>query len=433
MYGGVATAALFPTLDRQLQSDHRRFQARSGQVAHSITRNFTDISDREKESERLDMPAQYAYMVLRAGFWANDWEFIADMWPSVKKALEYVLKYRDKNGDLLPDMEGIMCSYDNFPMYGVAPYVASQWLAAVAAAVEAARVLGDTAAEQRYREVFTHGVTVFEDRAWNGKYYRLCNDEGGQHGGTDEGCLTDQVIGQWAAHLIGMPHFLDRTRVRKALRHIMRRNYHPDYGIRNCTWPYDEFLHEIDASTWVDQANTAWTGVELAFASFLIYEGLYRDGLKVIKNVDDRYRRSGLYWDHKEFGGHYFRPMSAWAIMHALLGLTVHGTTWSFAPRVPEENVRMFFACGQCTGLYERTVSGGKERITISVLNGALKVRDLRLGLCGECAGKARVTCAGKRVAAKQYSCDCEKGRAHIRLSRARTVRAGKALLITCG
>jgi uncharacterized protein (DUF608 family) len=433
MYGGVATAALFPELDRQLQRDHRGFQARSGQVAHSITRNFSDISAREKGSERLDMPAQYAYMVLRAGFWANDMEFIAEMWPSVKKALEYVLRERDKNGDLLPDMEGIMCSYDNFPMYGVAPYVASQWLAAVAAAIEAAVLLGDTRAEQRYREVFEQGVAVFEQQAWNGSYYRLCNDEGGAHGGTDEGCLADQVIGQWAAHLVGMPHFLNRTRVRKALQHIMRRNYHPAYGIRNCTWPEDEFLHEIDASTWVDQANTAWTGVELAFASFLIYEGLYRDGLKVIKNVDDRYRTSGMYWDHQEFGGHYFRPMSAWSIMHALLGLAIHGTSWTFAPRVPDDTVRLYFACGQGTGVYERTTTKRGERITITSLTGALQIRDLHLGLTGACTGTARITCAGRRVAAKQYACDCATGTAHIRFARPRTVRAGQKLTVTCG
>lgn len=433
MYGGVATAALFPELDRQLQRDHRGFQSSRGQVAHSITRNFHDINPREKESERLDMPAQYAYMVLRAGFWANDRAFIAEMWPSVKKALEYVLKHRDKNGDLLPDMEGIMCSYDNFPMYGVAPYVASQWLAAVAAGVEAAGLLGDTKAEARYREVLEKGVKVFEDKAWNGTYYRLYNDAGGEHDDMDEGCLTDQVIGQWAAHLIGMPHFLDRSRVHKALRHIMRRNYHPDYGIRNCTWPYDTYLHEIDAGTWVDQANTAWTGVELAFASFLIYEGLYRDGLKVIKNVDDRYRDSGMYWDHKEFGGHYFRPMSAWAIMHALLGLKVHGTTWTFAPRVLEDDVRMYFACGQGTGVYERKLTAKGERIVLTVLTGRLQVRDLHLGLAGACEGKARITCAGKRVAARLFRCDCTQGRAHIRFARARTLRAGQKLSVVCG
>jgi len=32
------------------------------------------------------------------------------------------------------------------------------------------------------------------------------------------------------------------------------------------------------------------------------------EGLAVIKEGDDRYRRSGLYWDHQEFGGHRYRP-----------------------------------------------------------------------------------------------------------------------------
>ena len=47
----------------------------------------------------------------------------------------------------------------------------------------------------------------------------------------------------------------------------------------------------------------------MAFASLLIYEGLFDEGLMVVRNVDDRYRRWGMYWDHQEFGGHYFRQL----------------------------------------------------------------------------------------------------------------------------
>ena len=100
----------------------------------------------------------------------------------------------------------------------------------------------------------------------------------------------------------------------------MRMNYRPDQGLRNCQWPGDQFLHPVGKDTWVDQANTCWTGVELAFVALLYRTGRVEDAETIIKNVDDRYRRLGMYFDHQEFGGHYFRPMSALSIPNAYLG-----------------------------------------------------------------------------------------------------------------
>ncbi|MFW6303915.1 MAG: GH116 family glycosyl-hydrolase, partial [Candidatus Sumerlaeota bacterium] len=156
-YGSVPTAALFPELDRALIKAHEAHQQPSGAVVHSIQRNFKDFDPNEASGKRLDMPSQYAFRALRAYLWSGDVDYLKDIWPSVKKTLDYVLRERDMNGDLLPDMEGVMCSYDNFPMYGVASYVASQWLAAVAAAADAAGVLGDDEAQQRYSEVLEKG------------------------------------------------------------------------------------------------------------------------------------------------------------------------------------------------------------------------------------------------------------------------------------
>jgi uncharacterized protein (DUF608 family) len=375
MYGGVATAALFPELDRAVTRSHLRFQKENGVVAHSITQNYRQIKASELSGKRIDMPAQYAYMGLRAFFWSGDRAFLEEIWPSVKKALDYVLRERDANGDLLPDMEGIMCSYDNFPMYGVAPYVATQWLVAVSAAVEAARVLGDNEAERHYADVLAKGRARLESTSWNGRYYRLYSDRDGKRGDADEGCLTDQIIGQWAAHLAGLPGLLDPKRVKAALRSILKMNYKKDQGVRNCQWPGDKFLHPVADDCWVDQANTCWTGVELAFASFLIYEGLVKEGIEVARNVDERHRRWGIYWDHQEFGGHYFRPMSAWAIIPALLGQRLRDGQITFDPRLQDKKLKLFFTTSDGYGHFVR----GKNAVEIRVLDGEIKERIFRI------------------------------------------------------
>lgn len=373
MYGGISTAALFPELEKAVIRSHLRFQNENGSVVHSISHNYRVKNPREASGSRLDMPAQYAYQALRAGLWQADRAFLAEVWPSVKRALEYGLRERDHDGDGLPDMEGIMCSYDNFPMHGVAPYVATQWLAAYATAIEAAVLLGDGAAEARYRDVLARGSSALEAKAWNGSYYRLY----AKGADMDEGCLSDQIIGQWAVRLLNLRPFLRAERVQGALRSVLRMNYSAEQGLRNCQWPGDAFLHDVPADCWVDQANTCWTGVELAFASLLIYEGLVSEGLELVRNVDDRHRRWGIYWDHQEFGGHYFRPMSAWGVIHAALGFSAVDGVLTFDPKVTDENgdCRLFFVTADGYGRFERDAEG----VALRVLSGRLRLRRLRV------------------------------------------------------
>lgn len=369
MYGGISYAALFPELDKEVIRSHMRFQKENGIITHSIRRNFKTVCPKESSGTRLDMPSQYAYQALRAFFFSEDMDYLKEVWPSVKKALGYVLRERDKNGDMLPDMEGVMCSYDNFPMYGIAPYVVTQWLVALRSAIEVAKILGDDKAKEEYENIFDKGREAFEREAWNGKYYRLYTNGEDK----DEGCLSDQIIGAHAAHLIGLGGVVDEERRKKALKYIMEKNYHKEYGLRNCTWPYDKFLHEIDENTWVDQANTAWSGVELGFTSFLLYEGFEKEALTLLKNVDDRYRHYGLYFDHQEFGGHYFRPMSAWSNINAILGLTIKNGEYSFAPALNDKNQKLFFTHANGFAHYERKVLGKMESIKLISKNFSAK------------------------------------------------------------
>jgi len=431
LYGSFSTAALFSQLDAAMMQAHRRIQGPDGSVSHGIGRDFTQQDVHEAVGHRLDLPSQYVILALRHYFWTGDRDYLEQMWPSCKAALEYVLRERDMNGDLLPDMEGAMCTYDNFPMYGAAGFVASLWLGALAYAVEAARTIGDAAAADRYADILHQAAPVFEEKLWNGEYYRLYNDAGGPRGDHDEGCLTDQIIGQWTTHFIDAEHILNRRRVRKALRHVMKRNFHHEYGVLNCRWPEDEFLHPVDKDCWSDQANTRWTGVELAFSSFLIYEGLLNAGLKVIRHVDETYRSFGMYFDHQEFGGHYFRPMSAWANLNALLGLAVREDAYTFDPRINQDEPRLLFAYGEGYGHYERQLSGSKEKHTIEVHTGTWRCGELTLGLAQVDRGRFTLRAGGRAIPARDVDRAVEGGRLRLRFRRRLAVKAGQALTVT--
>ncbi len=431
MYGSVATAALFPELDKQMIRAHQRLRnAETGSICHGIDRDFTTHDVREAVTERLDLPSQYVLMALRGYFWTGDEDYLREVWPSVTAALEYVLRDRDANGDLLPDMEGVMCTYDNFPMYGAAAFIGSLWLAALAYAAEAAKAVGDGAAAERYADIRRKATPVFEAKLWNGDYYRLWNDEGGEVGGVDEGCLTDQLMGQWAMHFVGLGDVVRPSRVRKALRSILRMSFKP-WGLVNCRWPGETFLHPVEDSCWVDQANTCWTGVELEFASLLIYEGLVREGLAVVENVDARYRKAGLYWDHQEFGGHYYRPMSSWAILQALAGQSIAAGRFTFDPRLDEPDQKLLFTFDGGWGHYVRKAGKDRETVELAVRSGRLRCGELALGLAGAAAGRVRVRARGKAMKRARYdTAECD-GRLLVRFRRPVSVAAGRSLRVT--
>jgi hypothetical protein len=307
------------------------------------------------------------------------------------------------------------------------------WLSALAHATRAAAVLGDTQASERYRAVLEKAALTFEEKLWNGEYYRLYNDKGGARGDTDEGCLTDQIIGEWTAHLVGLGNFLQPPHVKSALRTIMRLSYRPDYGLLNCRWPQDGFLHDVDKNCWSDQANTCWTGVELAFASFLLYRGLSREALAIIRNVDGRYRNAGRYFDHQEFGGHYYRAMSAWAIVNGALGLSIEDDRYGFAPCLPGASQRVFFSYGGGTAVYRRTVSARAETVSVQVETGTFRCRELNLGLAGRASGNVRIDVDRTPLSSSSFDSVFVGRKATIEFRRPLRVRAGSVLSVRLG
>jgi len=422
VYGSIPVIALFPDLQKSTMRSHRDMQLENGLVLHSLYKNFDPASmGRSEETDRLDLPAQYVILVMRDYFWTADLDYLKEMWPSVKKAVGYVLNERDRDGDGHPDMEGIMSSYDNFPMYGTASYIQSQWLCALSAAAEGADILGDSKAEKHYRSLLISGRRLFEERLWNGRYYRLYNSPAGEHPGTDEGCLTDQLAGQWLAGLLGLDPVAAPERMRAAQKSILELSYRPDFGLRNCSWPRDSYWHDVDRDIWVDQANTCWSGVELAFSSFLLYQGFFREAMDVIRTVDDRYREAGLYFNHQECGGHYFRAMSAWAILNGMLGLSRRGDILSFSPNMPEKDFRVFFAMPGYTAHYISRLNG--KAADIRVLSGECRFRELRLSSRDLTASGVKVRIDGKRVRADILKKD---GRIVVRFGKEQRLAEGQ-------
>lgn len=321
----------------------------------------------------------------------GDDAFLREVWPMAKASLRFLFEHFDTDGDLLPDAEQHN-TYDT-EFFGPNPLVCSLTYGAVAAMREMARYLGEEGLADRLEDVFRRGARRFDELLWNGEYYvqRLSDLEQYrcQHG---DGCLSDQLFGQFLAFVTGLGYLLPKAHVKKALKSVYDYNFRKSFrgahaigrtyalgnesGLLICTWPKGgrprfPFFY----------ADEVWTGVEYQVAASLIYAGLVRQGLDIVRAV--RARHDGVRrgpWCEVECGFHYARAMSSWSLITALSGFSFDMTSadkWvAFEPRIQNQEFRTFFSTGLCWGIYEQSHGqNGQTRREIKVLYGDKSVR----------------------------------------------------------
>ena len=319
--GSFPVIALFPELKLSQMKQSIGFQNSKGQVAHTYAGDVRRVDD---GFARVDMNPQFAMMVHRDYLWTGDKEYLAFMWPHVVKAMEFTGSL-DSNGDGLPDRDTAIQTYDQWRMRGTPAYIASLWIGALRAAVQIATNLGNSAEAKQWSEWLAKASTSLDAMLFNGEYYSLWAD-----GKTrDELCMTDQISGEWFTHLIGLESTISQKNLNQAITSIFKYNFNAEFGLHNATAPRRGAdllaLNNL-------QAGGLWSGIEFAFASFLMDHGRYADGVKVVEAVHRRYLRAGQPWNHVECGGHYSRALSSWAMLLAATG---------FKPDVPNQSLAL--------------------------------------------------------------------------------------------
>jgi len=349
---------------------------------------------------------------------SGDLAFLKKVWPKAKKVLEYTWTAWDADKDGL--IEGEQHNTYDIEFYGPNSMIGTFYLGALLAGSRMAEAVGDAAAAKEYRAIFDKGLAKFNQLLWNGEYYVQKYDKvmekKYQYG---DGCLSDQMLGQWLAQVAGLGRFLPEDRLKTTLGSVFKYNFMPDFrefsngqrtyalnderGLVLCTWPKGgrpplPFVY----------SDEVWTGIEYHVASHLIYEGLVEEGLTVAKAVRDRY--DGLKrnpWDEVECGHHYARAMSSWGLILALSGFSYSGpeATMGFAPKVYADDFRTFWSTGSGWGTFsQKTAAGGASRTAeVEIAQGGLSLREFRLDLpAGAAKGPAviKADAAGKPVRA---------------------------------
>lgn len=397
-------ARLFPELDR----DMRRIDLTHQQNPDGGINNRLDFPSPPRPTGERPFSDGHASSILKAyreGLNHHDEAWFREYWPYIRKAIGYLIARDAASSNGEPDgtlSDDQWNTYDNM-IHGVNSFIGSYYLAALRAAEEWARRVGEQADGNRYRTIFERGRENLARRCWNGEYFQQdLPDYLKREGEYGTGCLSDQLLGQWWAHQLGLGYLLPREMVQKALASVFRYNWVADLsgfqhnwrkfaggkdkGLLICTWPKGGRPRYT-----IPYVDEVWTGVEYQVAAHMIYEGMQEEALMVLKGLRDRYDgvpREPMPrnpWNEIECGGHYARAMASWSVLLALTGFEIDGPAElaRFGPRITPENFRALFTGPLGWGSFSQRREGGVQRCEIAVKEGQLRLKRLRLGAEG--------------------------------------------------
>jgi len=344
---------------------------------------------------------------------SGDNEFLKSLYPSAKKTMEYVWVEWDKDKDGM--MEGFQHNTYDIEFLGPNTMVGTFYLGALRAMEEMAKALGDDAGAMEYREIYDKGRANHDSLLWNGEFYIQKYDPNEapryQYG---EGCLSDQMLGQWFAHVVGLGYLLPEEHVKKAIHSVFKHNWKADLmghetvqrvyalndeaGLILCTWP-----NGGRPAFPMIYSDEVWTGFEYQVAAHLIYEGFIEEGLAIVKGARDRHdgkRRNP--WNEFECGHHYARAMSSWSLLLALSGYenSAPDKFISFAPKVNADDFRCFFSTGSCWGSFAQKWKDKGLEAEVEVRYGTLELKSLKLWVKKIGEPRVRVSLGGKAIEA---------------------------------
>ncbi|MBV6430833.1 MAG: hypothetical protein IANPNBLG_00953 [Bryobacteraceae bacterium] len=422
----TVTNSLFPTLARSLRKASFGYSLDDAGAIH-----FRQLlPDGKERSGFAAADGQMGQIIKVYDDWrlSGDTDWLRSIWPRVKKALEFAWTPGGWDADRDGVLEGAQHNTYDVEFYGPNPQCGIYYLGALRAGEEMARELGDAAADE-YRRLFEHGSKWIDEKLFTGEYYvqqirgvsrgliapALLSSMGSENTEkpayqVGQGCLVDQLVGQYLAETAGLGQLVDPRHVRKTLESIYRYNYKRnlyDHDTVQRTFA----LNDEPALVICDYGKAerpripfpyygeVMTGFEYTAAVHMLYAGMYAHGVECISNIRARYdgeRRNP--WDEAECGHHYARAMAAWSGILALSGFLYHGArrTLSIHPNSPAALFTCFWSTASAWGTFTMDRRTPETRLTLALLYGRLRL--LQANLPGK-AGRSSAALNGSALA----------------------------------
>ncbi len=340
---------------------------------------------------------------------SGDNEFLRTNWPLVKNALSFAWIPGGWDADQDGVMEGCQHNTMDIEYFGPNPEIEFWYLGALKAGAAMAAFMKDVSFENTCKKLFSNGSQWTDTHLFNGEYYiqiiqpvddrkKIAAGLIAGMGASDfknpdfqigEGCLVDQLAGQYMAQICGLGWLADSSHVKKTMESIWKYNYIKSfddqfnnmrtYGLGNesglvlTSYPNSAKKPAIPLS----YCNEVWTGLEYTAATEMIYAGMMEQAIKTVSNVRNRYdgwKRNPF--NEEECGNHYARAMASWATVIALSAFHFSSVDHSFS--ITSKPGNYFWSNGYSWGNAEiRAEDHEKLRLIVSVHFGSLKIQTI--------------------------------------------------------
>lgn len=280
----------------------------------------------------------------------GDEAWARDLYPQVRKALQFSWLPGGWDADRDGVIEGCQHNTMDVNYYGPNPQMEFLYLAALKSAAEFATLAGDVAFAEDCRALAMRGAAWTEQNLFNGAYYehRVRSGNGDYLQGTcfeersrdlahpdyqlANGCLVDQLLGDYAARAVGLGPVADESHARKTMETILRCNrrepnrpaFNPmrdfvlaDERALRMAWYPDGALPEKPFPYY----RETMTGFEYVAAAELALLGERGAAEEVVRDIRARYDgKKRNPFDEAECGHHYARALVSWTVFRAFVG-----------------------------------------------------------------------------------------------------------------
>ncbi|MGI8503387.1 MAG: GH116 family glycosyl hydrolase [Hassallia sp.] len=257
---------------------------------------------------------------------SNDIEFLSDCWNAIVQTLDYVKNF-DQDGDGIPENSGAPDqTFDDWRLLGLSAYCGGLWLAALEAAIAISDILimyptdkhdSREFADQKsvYESWLKQSRLIYEEKLWNGQYYRLDSESG------SDVVMADQLCGQFYARLLSLPDIVSGDRAFSTLQTIYNtcflKFHNGKFGAANGL--------RLDGSPENPQAThplEVWTGINFGLAAFMVQMKMKDEAFTLTQAVVQQIYDNGLQFRTPEAitasgtfrASTYLRAMAIWAI-----------------------------------------------------------------------------------------------------------------------
>jgi uncharacterized protein (DUF608 family) len=328
--------------------------------------------------------------------------FLKPLWPKVRLAMDRLISQANDKGLL----DGSQHNTLDTAWFGEMSWISGLYLAALRAAEEMAKVVGDTNYETRCHALFAKGSQSLVPELFNGEYF--ANKVDPRHldainSGT--GCEIDQLMGQSWAWQVGLGRIFPQKESVAALKSLYRYNFTPDAGhyheqmkvgrwyampgeagLLICTFPRSDWDFKKASGKGPDWAalyfNECQSGYEYEAASNMIAEGLVQEGLTVVRAIHDRYAPDKRNpFNEIECGDHYSRAMASYGSFITICGFEYNGPECviGFSPRITPQNFKAAFTSARGWGTFTQQYDDSIFTASLTLKWGDLTLKTMLL------------------------------------------------------